>query len=228
MTFRDVKQLPDQIAQHLAEKIIHLELKPGQRILESKLSEELGVSRSPIREALHILNKQFLVDLLPRRGAVVSDFSEDFIGWLYDILGVIYPLLARECVGRFSEEDIAQLKDVMQKMEACAELADHDRYYEYVFEYAAIFIKNARNPIAVQILLNLWPSKRRMEFATLRLRRGSLKDNLKYFRQGTEYFLKGKPDLAEKALQKYIQQEKGCAMALAREFNPNDPKKVSD
>jgi len=219
MTFRDAKQLPDQIAQHLAEKIIHLELKPGQRIQEAKLAQELGVSRSPIREALHILNKQFLVDLLPRRGAVVSEFSEDFIGWLYDLLAVIYPLVARECANNFTKDDADQIQAVLKKMDECAQRSDHDKYYDYVFEYAATFMRAAKNMLAVQILMNLWPSKRRMEFATLYHRRNTLKDNLKYFKLGTKYFLAGNPDMADKALHDYILQERAIALELAREYN---------
>lgn len=219
MTFKDAKQLPDQIAQYLAEQIIHLELKPGQRIHEAKLSQELGVSRSPIREALHILNKQFLVDLLPRRGAVVSEFSENFIGWLYDILAAIYPLVFRECAHTFTKDDAAQIRSILKKMEDCAKRSDHDQYYDYVFEYAATFMKAAGNMLAVQILMNLWPSKRRMEFATLYQRRNSLKGNLKYFKQGTKHFLDGNPDMAEKTLRDYLLKERTIALELAREYN---------
>jgi len=103
-TFGHVVQLPDQIAQHLAEKIIHLEIKPGERLMEVRIAREFGVSRSPVREALHILNKQFLVEFLPRRGAIVSGFSVKFIENLYDVLKALYILLAQKGIQYTTEK----------------------------------------------------------------------------------------------------------------------------
>ena len=89
-------QLPEQIALYLAQKIIHMEIKPGERIFEVKIAQELGVSRSPVREALYILNRQFLVEFLPRRGAVVAGFDIKFIEDLYDVLQALYVLLLQK------------------------------------------------------------------------------------------------------------------------------------
>jgi len=67
MEFKPSKNLAEQIALYLGERIIRFELKPGERLIEEELARDLKVSRSPLREALRILEKKWLIDLIPRR-----------------------------------------------------------------------------------------------------------------------------------------------------------------
>ncbi len=224
MTFKKASQLPDQIAQYLAEKIIHLEIKPGERILEAKIAQELGVSRSPVRESLYILNKQFLVEFLPRRGAVVAGFDVKFIEYLYDILSALYVLLAQKGLPNATPADLDQVIPIVKSMEECANKSDFEGYYNGMFQFTLVCMKIVGNPILEQMILNLWPSKRRMEFATLYRRKDSLRVNLNFFLQGVTSFTDGKFDMIEKYIKEYIQQEKENAILLAKEFELNQVK----
>jgi GntR family transcriptional regulator, rspAB operon transcriptional repressor len=214
----EITQLPDQIAQYLAEKIIHLEIRPGEHIFEAKIAEELGVSRSPVREALHILNKQFLVEFMPRRGAVVAGFDVKFIEDLYDVLAVHYVLLAKTGLPKATEEQFDQVYTVIKLLEECADKSDFEGYYDGMFQFASVCIKIVNNKLLEKIVLNLWPSKRRMEYATLFRRKGNLKENLSFFLQGINYFSEGKFDMIEKTIYDYIEKEKKCAILLVQEF----------
>jgi DNA-binding GntR family transcriptional regulator len=69
--------LPEQIASRLSERIVSGAYEPGQRIMEQALAQEFAVSRGPVREALRILERDGLVTILPRRGAIVTDLSVD-------------------------------------------------------------------------------------------------------------------------------------------------------
>lgn len=220
--FSNTAQLPNQIAEYLAEGIIHLELKPGERILEAKIAQELGVSRSPVREALYILNKQFLVEFLPRRGAVVAGFDVKFIEYLYDVLSTLYILLAQKGLPNATPADLEQVIPIVKSMEECADKSDFEGYYNGMFQFTLVCMKIVGNPILEQIILNLWPSKRRMEFATLYRRKDSLRTNLNFFLQGVTSFTEGKFDMIEKYIKEYIQQEKECAVRLAQEFEKNN------
>jgi DNA-binding GntR family transcriptional regulator len=224
----NIVQLPEQIAQHLAERIIHLEIKPGERILEVRIAEEFGVSRSPVREALHILNKQFLVDFLPRRGAVVAGFDVKFIEHLYDILSTLYVLLAQKGLPNATQADLDQVIPIVKSMEECADKSDFEGYYEGMFKFTSVCVKIVGNPILEQMILNLWPSKRRMEFATLYRRKDSLKVNLNFFLRGVTSFTEGKFDMIEKYIKEYIQQEKENAILLAKEFEINQVNKGAE
>jgi len=223
----NLSQLPEQIAQYLAEKIIHLEIKPGERILESKIAEELGVSRSPVREALHILNKQFLVELLPRRGAVVAGFSTKFIEDLYDVLHVLYILLLKKGVSHTSDENYNQIIPFFQKMEECADKSDFEGYYNAMFDFVTLGMKIVDNPILERLILNLWPSKRRMEYATLYRRKDNLRSNLDFFLKSVAPYMEKRVDLVEKNIGDYIQQEKDNAILLTKEIELNHHLKMS-
>ena len=216
-------QLPDKIAQYLAEKIIHLEIKPGERIFEVKIAQELGVSRSPVREALYILNKQFLVEFVPRRGAVVAGFSVKFIDDLYNVLSALYVLLAQKGIPYATEENFEQISPILKSMEECADKSDFEGYYDGMFKFTSVCMKIVNNPILEQIILNLWPSKRRMEFATLYKRKDRLRENLKFFLRGATSYMEGRLDLVEKDIRYYIEQEKRCAILLANEFDNKTP-----
>lgn len=218
-TFSNTAQLPEKIAQYLAEKIIHLEIKPGERIFEVKIAEELGVSRSPVREALYILNKQFLVEFVPRRGAVVAGFSVKFIDDLYNVLSALYVLLAQKGLPYATAENLEIIGPILKSMEECADKSDFEGYYDGMFQFTSAFMKIVNNPILEQIILNLWPSKRRMEFATLYRRKDSLRENLKFFLKGSTSYMEGRLELVEKDIRDYIEQEKSCAILLAKEFD---------
>ncbi len=219
MTFIKAAQLPEQIAEYLAGKIIHFELKPGERILEAKVAKELGVSRSPVREALYILNRQFLVEFSPYRGAVVAGFSIKFIGDMYDVLTALYTRLAQKGLPLATQENLNQVIPIIKAMEESADKQDFAGYYDGMFRFTLFCMKAVNNPILEQIVLNLWPSKRRMEFATLYRRKNSLRENLIFFQRGTTAYMEGRLDLVEKYISEYIEHEKECAIGLAREFN---------
>lgn len=220
-TFTNIAQLPEQIAQYLAEKIIHMEIRPGDRIYEAKIAQELGVSRSPVREALYILNRQFLVEFLPRRGTVVSGFSIKFIEDMYDVLQVLYTLLIYKGFSQVSEKNFNQVMPFFQTMEECADKSDFEGYYNAMFDFVALGMKIVNNPILERLVLNLWPSKRRMEYATLYRRKDSLRTNLDFFLKSVSPFTEGHLDSVKKNLADYIQQEKANAILLAKEFDLN-------
>ncbi len=90
MTFEVKGTLSEQIADYLIEKIVCLKIKPGEKILEMKIVNDLGVSRSPIREALRILEKTGLVEILPRRGARATWISEESINAHHDVFSLLF------------------------------------------------------------------------------------------------------------------------------------------
>lgn len=95
--------------------IIQGRIKPGTRLVESSLAEQLGVSRMPVREALRQLSEQGYVSIVPRRGAVVTSLSEKDALELYDIRGALEQLAARLAAERRTAEDIARLEDILEQ-----------------------------------------------------------------------------------------------------------------
>ena len=87
--------LPEQIASRLSERIVSGAYEPGQRIMEQALAQEFAVSRGPVREALRILERDGLVTILPRRGAIVTDLSVDEVKEIFDIRAMLNGLRDR-------------------------------------------------------------------------------------------------------------------------------------
>ncbi len=110
-----------QASKWIADKIIQGEFAPGNRIMEEKIAEELGISRGPVREALLILQKQRLITLLPRRGAIVKKITASEITELYDVISILYTLLGQEVAARWKDSTLEPLKDILVSMKQNAE-----------------------------------------------------------------------------------------------------------
>jgi DNA-binding GntR family transcriptional regulator len=138
-----VTTIQESIADRLRTLILRRHLRPGERLVQSELAEQLGVSRTPIREALYELASDGLVVLSPRKGASVADFSlED----LKDIYSIRIPLegygayLATQNIG---PEELAQLGTLIDQMKerfergARWQLLDVNRAFYATFYAAA-------------------------------------------------------------------------------------------
>ncbi len=216
MEFRAAENLSEQITRVITERIIQNELKPGERIFESKIAGELGVSRSPIREALRILERNRLVELIPRKGAKVTEISASHIEWFYDVLEELFALVARKAVERAREEDFNNIGVCLKKIEKCAKQRDVIGYFNGIFDYAAIGMKAAGNPLLEQILSDMWPSTRRIQFASLSFRADELKTNVRFFQRATRYILAGDIEMADKVIREYARNEKAFALKIAK------------
>jgi DNA-binding GntR family transcriptional regulator len=214
MEFIKTTNLPEQIANMLADKIIRLDLKPGERIYEAKMARDLGVSQSPIREALRILEKNGLVEIIPRRGTAVSVLTRTYIEWLYDILTEIYGLLARKTLENFTGEHLALILDAIHNIEVSADNDDAEGYYNGIFAYAAVALKIVDSRLLEKVIMDLWPNKRRIEFITISYRKLVLRDNLKYFQLLRGYITERNTEMVEKTTRDYIQNEKRIAIEV--------------
>ncbi|MBF0120094.1 MAG: GntR family transcriptional regulator [Desulfobacterales bacterium] len=219
MVFVKNINLADQIAKHLTDKIVKMELLPGERIMEAKVASDLKVSRSPVREALRILEKNYLVELIPNKGAKVTELTESFVEWLYDILIELYALLARKAVEKYNLENIRPLLyTALQKLEKAAEQEDVLTYFNAIFEFASIGFIAAKNPLLENILLELLPNTQRIQFVSLTMRKDDLRKNVFYFKHATLYMDEGNIKKIEEVLREFGQNEKDIALKIVREY----------
>ena len=95
----------------IREAIIDGRLTPGQRLKEEELARELGMSRTPVREALLLLQSEGLVESIPRRGATVRSYAADDLDDMYQLRAVLEGYAARRAATRISRDDIARLEE---------------------------------------------------------------------------------------------------------------------
>jgi DNA-binding GntR family transcriptional regulator len=101
----------------LREAILGGSLPPGSRLRAESLAERLQTSRTPVREALHLLAREGLVEIEPRRGAVVRQFDAADVADLYDVRALIEPYAARRAATRIGAPDVARLTDLCDRAE---------------------------------------------------------------------------------------------------------------
>jgi DNA-binding GntR family transcriptional regulator len=104
--------LADEVVFYVREQILTGALKPGTKIDQEALGDALDVSRSPIREALVILGQEGLIDLIPRRGAVVADLTPEDIVDHYELFGVVAGRAAAIAASTLDDEEIEQLRAI--------------------------------------------------------------------------------------------------------------------
>jgi DNA-binding GntR family transcriptional regulator len=214
MPIRNFDSISGQIAKILAGRIIHGELKPGQRILEQAVSDEMGVSRSPVREAFLTLEKQRLVEILPRRGASVTEMSHETIQSLYDLAIELYALAARKAAEYHDEADLRRIRLAVQEIKQSAAEGHPAKYYEAIFDFANAALEAARNPLLTQTVEDLNGLIRRAQYATLSKRADDLTSNVAFFEQALDYAMKGDPERAAETIRAYGRNEKDFALRL--------------
>ncbi|RKD30921.1 GntR family transcriptional regulator [Thermohalobacter berrensis] len=118
---QNYKPLRDIVFESLREAIIDGRLEPGERLMEVQLAEKLGVSRTPIREAIRKLELEGLVIMIPRKGAYVSDVSFKDILDVLEIRASLEGLAAALASERITEEEMKILKDKVEEFDKCIE-----------------------------------------------------------------------------------------------------------
>jgi DNA-binding GntR family transcriptional regulator len=121
--------LPEAAAERLRTLIIEGTLAPGTRLNERELSEQLGVSRTPLREAFRILAGDGLLVQLPNRGAQVVALSTEDVRHAFDVMGALEGLAGELAVMRVTESDIADLRALQAEMETAHAGGDLPAYY---------------------------------------------------------------------------------------------------
>ncbi len=116
MNFRAAESLAEQIAQHVGQQIICGKLSPQARVQEQKIAQELTVSRGSVREALLILARRHLVDILPRRGAVVSQLTAYHVECVHDVYVPLITLFVQRVAVLASESDLNLIAGEIQSI----------------------------------------------------------------------------------------------------------------
>ncbi len=130
MTQKIVKSaLYIEVTERLRSMIVNGTLDPGSWIDEQKLAEDLGVSRTPFREAMRILASEGLLRIEPRRGCYVNELTEKDLDEIFPLMAMLEGRCAYEAASHITDKDILTLEKLHQKLEKFASLNRIDEYY---------------------------------------------------------------------------------------------------
>lgn len=138
-----VAQLRDMITEGL--------LAPGERLNERVLCEQLGISRTPLREAFKVLATEGLIVLLPNRGAQVAKMTRDEVVHAFQVMGALEGLSGELACARITDAELAELRELQRQMAACHRRRDLPGYYRLNRAIHERINAAARNPVLTQV-----------------------------------------------------------------------------
>ncbi len=161
------ENLSDKLVDIISRQIIHNELKSGDAVNETQISKEWGISRSPVRDALHALEQLRLVERSVSGRYQVSDFSVDSILHYYDTITILFQYAFSKAAGNATRKDLCTLSQATEKIEKSAREKDFDVYLEGVMAFAQVILSTSGNPVVEKIALELMPSAQRLQWLSI-------------------------------------------------------------
>ena len=156
--------LRDVVFNTLRKAILTGELKPGERLMEIHLANRLGVSRTPIREAIRKLELEGLVTMIPRRGAEVAQITEKSMKDVLEVRRALDALCAELACERITEEETKQLKDACVEFEKATKTKDTTVIAKADVALHDIIVAATGNQRLVQLVNNLAEQMYRYRF----------------------------------------------------------------
>jgi len=151
----NLKSLKEQVYDYLREQMELGELRPGAVINMEDTSRELGVSKTPLRDALLQLEAENFVSILPRRGVMVNVLTICDIKSYYEILGALESAALLSCFERIKKSDIKKMKDLNERMAQAISSTDFNSYYQSNLKFHDIFLNLCGNDLLKKMANNL-------------------------------------------------------------------------
>ena len=147
--------LRDVVFNTLRQAILRGELKPGERLMEIQLANKLGVSRTPIREAIRKLELEGLVLMIPRKGAEVAEITEKSLRDVLEVRRALEELAVELVCEKITDEQIQDLKDAAEEFKESLKDGDITRIAEADVKFHDVIYMATDNQKLIQLLNNL-------------------------------------------------------------------------
>ncbi len=135
-----LKTLREQVYEYLRELMQYGKLKPGDFINMNQLSKELGISKTPLRDALIQLEAEGFVTFFPRRGVMVNLLTLQDIKDYYQIIGALEGAVILAEIEKITDEDIEKMRELNRQMREAIDNNDFDLYYERNLEFHNVYL----------------------------------------------------------------------------------------
>lgn len=144
--------LSQHAARALQRAILSGRFKPGDRLVEQELANELNISRAPVRDALRLLANEGLVTLIPHRGAVVSAVSPDIVIDVFSVRALLESTAARLATANLTEDDYDRLDQLVEDMERSGRAGDSVSLVDQDIAFHRVLTAACRRPILLEAL----------------------------------------------------------------------------
>ncbi|MBP2652654.1 MAG: rspR 3 [Firmicutes bacterium] len=198
------KPLWEVVSEALREAIVNEILKPGERLMEIQLAEELGVSRTPVREAIRRLELEGFLVTVPRRGTYVSNLSIRDVNEVFEIRTALDVLAAELAAERITEEELEQMERLLVQISEYIENGDVDNIVAADGQFHDILYQASRNDRLVGIINNLREQFTRFRTISMAYP-GRLKNTLEEHRRLVEAIAQRDSELAKEYAREHME-----------------------
>jgi DNA-binding GntR family transcriptional regulator len=146
------KSLREQVYEYLREAMNRGELAPGASINLNEISQQLGISKTPLRDALLQLENEGFVTIFPRRGCIVRALTPDEIRNLYQVIGALEASVVVNEFHKMTPERLGRMKRLNEEMRAALDGDDFDRYYAANLEMHDCYLSLSSNRRLLRIV----------------------------------------------------------------------------
>ena len=196
-------------------------LQPGERLMEIQLAEDLGVSRTPVREAIRKLEMEGYVIMMPRRGTYVADLSIRDINEVFEIRTSLESLASGLAAERINEDELEKLQRLLVEIGAYIKSGDMESIVRTDTEFHDLLYQASRNTRLVGIISNLREQLTRFRTTSMSFP-GRLKATLEEHRKIVEAIAQGDEKAARKAAEHHMEKSEQTLLASMKSKEKKD------
>jgi DNA-binding GntR family transcriptional regulator len=167
INFNSSKPLGEVVYEALREAIIRNRFKPGERLMETELADEMVVSRTPVREAVRKLEAEGYVVMIPRKGTYVAALSIQDVNDVFEIRAALEAMAAAQAAVRAGKEEIAAIREYIEAEAVLWESAELEKTVESDIQFHSLLYRASKNKRIESLINDLREQTHRLRSSTL-------------------------------------------------------------
>lgn len=217
---RNRPNLSEAVYEVIKEGLVNGTLEPGTKIKEEEIARQLGVSRTPVREAIHKLEREGLVEIIPRYGTFIVSISPKDVREIYDIRGALEALALRSGFSRIDKKKLLEMGELHKRCEQPVKKGDLDSFIEVDAKFHDLIIKASGNDRLIRLMWNLKNQIRVSKLESLSVP-GRAEKSLKEHENIISAVFEGDKEKAERLLREHSDKAKENLLRLLKKRHPN-------
>jgi DNA-binding GntR family transcriptional regulator len=207
------RPLGEMVYESLREAIVKQDLKPGERLMETELADDMGVSRTPVREAIRKLELEGYVVMIPRKGAFVAGLSIKDINEVFEIRGALEALAAGLSASRATNDEIEEMERHLLEEASLWESSDLLKTIDIDTRFHELIYRASRNVRLLEMIMDLREQVQRFRTTTLAVP-GRMKFALDEHRRVIEAIASRNVQQAQKAAREHIESAENALLEV--------------
>ena len=199
------KSLREEIYQSLRKSILNGKLKAGQRLIEEQLANQVGISRTPVREAFQKLERDDLVARLPKRGFAVREFTKEDVEEIFGIRSTLESYAAYLATQYITPDKLTLLENKIDELEKVLDSVDNEKIVQLHTDFHETIYKNSKSKRLIEMINNFHDYFYGYRLALLPTSTG-FKTSMAEHRNILEAMKKKNPRLVERLLRNHLER----------------------